>query len=355
MFGVPFMSGVSNMSSRLFKNKMAMTNRPPVMPHLVTSLGDVYGYDSKTDVFQRITQSLFTVNEVSVNYSPDGRYLVSSSNTSTASTNSIFKRTSVGYTKLTLPISNPSGWCEAAFSPDSKDVYIASNAANGGLYHFRINADDSITQMPNWTGMSIYTQHIAATADGKYVAVSFSQGVYLMIFKIVNGVATKLTTTSPGYTSGRMVWIDHTLVYISGSSNGAFTYTVDDADIVTRAATVGIDFYYSYSTAASKDGVYFINGCLYGIDLYKFDKTTLRFTKLARYSPGGNNMRITGVRFSDDNQYVVSVGQSAVAGGPQLFVHRRNGDILTPISIPAANLPGSGMLQDVSVATPVYI
>lgn len=339
------------MSSRLFKHQMATNNRPPILPHLATSMGEIYGYNTKTDEFIKVFNLGFTANgALSVKFSPDGRYVAFSVGGTNSNGGWVYKRTATGYVKQTLP-GTQNTWQSAAWSPDSKYLYVASNNNNGGFYWYRLNADGTFTAMPAFPGMNLYTKSVSVSPDGKYIAVGFSQAPYLSLYKNDNGTITKLTIPSaivPTGTNGRLSWIGDSLPYISSSSNFGFVYTVID-DVITRAASTGVDFYYAFGSAASKDGQYYAHGNLYGLDYYKFNKTTGVFTKLARYEQAG--ARAYGVSFSDDGNYVAAASN----GGDQVFIYRRVGDTLVPIVIPVPIKPGAGGMQDVSFATPLFL
>lgn len=342
------------MSSRLFKHQMASNNRPPIMPHMATTSGDIYGYNSKTDEFSKIQSLGILAAEYGsqVAYSHDGKFLLIARSGGNATNQYFYKRTKAGYIRQTWPAGMGSGFVASAWTPDGKYAVLVLNTTLQSLYWMRRNADDTFTVMPTPTGYVRSAMAVAVSADSKYVAISHQFSPFLTMWKIDNGVMTKLTLPAalPASYAEGLAFAGHSLVFVTGNNGGNYVYDINPVtDVVTKPVHSGIEFNYCYSCAASKDGKYVALGNIYGMDYYKYDAATYKFTRIGRFAE--DISRGLGVSFSTDGQYLAVSGNAT----PFLKVFRRIGDTLTNLVIPAPLLPSAGGMQDIQFAEPLYV
>jgi WD40 repeat protein len=310
---------------------MAMTNRPPIYPHFADTRGDVWQYDTKTDLFTR----LYLLNVGSgandnCAFSPDGNFLVAVTGSTSAPGYYAFQRTKNGYSSITLPgASTITSIDDVCWSPDSK--YLFFIVAGTTIHWWKRNSDNSFTKMTSPTSTGATAISGSVSPDSKYLAVSLQFSPFLAFYKI-NGdnSMTKLAApaTAPLSYAYDVTWLNNTSVLVcpQGINNPACMYTVDPAtDVFTKTTITGLTTASFYSSAVSPDGVHVAVGSQSVFDFYKFNSATNTFTKLTTVSNG----RAVSLAFSVDGLYLAIGGTAS----PFAWVYKVVGDSLTPVTL----------------------
>jgi len=340
------------MSSRLFKHQMASTARPPVQPHLLNSMADIYGFNNKTDTFTKqgripAVEPSSTMSYNGIHVSPDGRYVVTTtSTTGVVDANAVYKRTAGGYVRLSLP--NSSGeFNSVCWSKDSKNLLIGNGST---LRWYRLNADGQFVQVTT-LGFAYRVMSIALSESGKFLAVSQQLTVFLYMYPIdlVTGKfgASMSVGTQPGNYAAKIKFVGSDLLYFGTSSSGGnFIYSINETTgAVTRSVPTGASSTYAYSMAVSADNKYVAVGRLQGLDYYAYDSATRSYRKIYENLFGA---RTLDVAFSKDGNYLAL----ALNAAPHVLVYRRVGDTLVQLTIPAATVPPTGGMNGVGFAEP---
>lgn len=325
------------MSSRLFKHQMAMNNRVPPTPHMLTAKGDLYSIDKKTDAFTKLVNfsypSTISANgAANLDVTPDGKYIAVATNVANSTDGlAVYKRTKDGYVRLTLPTGHSTAIC-VCWSADGQYLFSANYT---DVRWWRRNANDTFTLMPALPTQPTEPWAVAVSKNGKHVGVAHNSGTFLTVYKVdmAAGTSVKLAAPSapPADRAEEILFLDNAILYVTPNTTGNYLYEINETtDVVSKVTHSGISTNYCYSLAASPDGRYVAMGYVWGLMYLRYDKDTRTFTKLADSVGGAGQGR--GVNFSKDGKYLVVTHGDA----PYLKVYRRDGDALTLLTVPAS-------------------
>lgn len=176
--------------------------------------------------------------------------------------------------------------------------------------------------LPNNTSYAI-----AFSPDDKYVVIGYASTPYILIYKIANGVFTKLNTT---------ISLSGTLYTASFSPNGKYLtvydgtdiniYRVNNDDTFTKLTVSFTDLNMEH-ISWSRDNRYLAFASQNTLYIYSVDPSTDTFTQITSVAPGV----VEGVSWSANGNYV-ALGQT---GNQYMNIYKFDGTTLTKLTNPS--------------------